>query len=320
MSPTLKIWWRAGWAVFNGMHELNLGLISAGVAFYGMLAIFPAVAATIALFGVVADPAVVDSQLEMIRDFVPDQAFTLLDDQVSRLISTTSSALGFATLISTAAALWSSRAGVAALIRGLNAIYRVSNRTSLRQMIVAVILTFSLIGVALVALASVVIVPIALLFLPLGPMTELALSAARWLIALAVVFLGLGMIYRFGPNRRGNRPPLFTAGAVVAMVIWAMASYGFSYYLANFGNYNEIYGTLGAVIALLMWFYISAYVVLLGGFLNAELDRARRADRGAPVNPDRLPDPLGPEDPDDALSDARKTARAAAPNVTSAGE
>lgn len=276
MRPTLTLWWRAGWAVFNGMHELNLGLISAGVAFYGMLAIFPAIAAVIALWGVVSDPAIVDSQLELLRGFVPAQAFVILDMQVSRLISANNSTLGWATALSTLAALWSSRAGVAALIRGLNAINRVGNRSSFRQTVQALVLTGALVGVSLVALASVVIVPIVQVLLPLGPALQMTLSAARWVIVIGVVMMGLGVIYRFGPNCAGQRVAWFTPGAAVAVLIWGAASWGFSYYLANFGQYNEIYGALGAVIALLMWFYISAYVVLLGGSLNAELTRARR--------------------------------------------
>ncbi|WP_108485201.1 YihY/virulence factor BrkB family protein [Oceaniglobus ichthyenteri] len=296
MNQTIKIWWRASLAVFNGMHELNLGLIAAGVAFYAMLAIFPAVAAVIALWGIVSDPAIVEAQLSLLVEFMPPEAFVILDDQVNRLVSGNSSALGWATVISTVAALWSTRAGVAALIRGLNAIYRIPNRTSLRQILVAFGMTLALVGVSLVALASVVIVPILLVLLPLGPLTQLALSSVSWLIALSVVLMGLSLIYRFGPNRRGHRPRWFTPGAVVAMLIWAAASYGFSYYLANFGKYNEIYGTLGAVIALLMWLYLSAYVVLLGGFLNAELDRAKRALSDQPVNTAPLPDPLAGEE------------------------
>ncbi|WP_216641225.1 YihY/virulence factor BrkB family protein [Oceaniglobus roseus] len=304
MTPEWKIWWRASWSVFQGMHELNLGLISAGVAFYGMLAIFPGVAALIALWGVFADPLIVDNQLQLLRNFVPEDAFDILDTQINQLILTTSSALGWTTAISTTAALWSSRAGVAALIRGLNAIYRVSNRNSMRQTVVAVGVTLSLVGVALVALGSVVVAPIVLVFLPLGPLTQLALSAARWSIVVAVVLAGLAMIYRYGPNRRGQRPGWLTPGAVVAVVIWVSVSWGFSLYLTNFGKYNEIYGALGAVIALMMWLYLSAFVVLLGAFLNAELDRARRAARMGRKTIGRPPvDPLAPA-PSAEVSDA----------------
>jgi len=295
VRPTLTIWWRAAWAVFNGMHELNLGLIAAGVAFYGMLAIFPGVAAVIALWGVVSDPVIVDSQLEMMRGFVPEQAFGILDSQITRLINANESALGWATILSTLAALWSSRAGVGALIRGLNSINRVNNRSSVSQLLVALALTVALVGVSLVALASVVIVPIVLLLLPLGPLTQTALSAARWVIAIGVVMFGLGVVYRFGPNRRGNRTAWITPGAAVAVLIWGAGSWAFSYYLANFGQYNEIYGTLGAVVALLMWFYLSAYVVLLGGSLNVELDRARADAACADTARPAMPDPPEPD-------------------------
>jgi len=295
MAPTLKIWWQAGRAVFNGMHELNLGLISAGVAFYGMLAVIPGIAAVIALWGVVADPAIVNNQLAMLRGMLPAQVYSVLEGQIARLISTNNSALGWATALSTLAALWSSRAGVAALIRGLNSIYRVSNRNSLKQLGLALLMTLALVGVSLVALASVVIVPILLVLFPLGPLSEMILSISRWIIAIGVVMMGLGVVYRFGPNRNGERGKWFTPGAVVAVLIWGAGSWGFSFYLANFGQYNEIYGTLGAFIALLMWFYLSAYVVLLGGFLNAELARARRAMVGMQANPAPLPDPLAPD-------------------------
>src|SRR5690606_14659041 len=179
MAPTLKIWWQAGRAVFNGMHELNLGLISAGVAFYGMLAVIPGIAAVIALWGVVADPAIVNNQLAMLRGMLPAQVYSVLEGQIARLISTNNSALGWATALSTLAALWSSRAGVAALIRGLNSIYRVSNRNSLKQLGLALLMTLALVGVSLVALASVVIVPILLVLFPLGPLSEMILSISR---------------------------------------------------------------------------------------------------------------------------------------------
>ncbi|KAF0677284.1 YihY/virulence factor BrkB family protein [Profundibacterium mesophilum] len=285
---TWRDWWYASKAVFMNMNDTNLGLISAGVAFYGMLALFPAVAALIAIWGFIADPSVVESQMILLRKFIPTDAFVLLDDQVTQLVRANTRTLGWATLISTGAALWSSRAGVAALIRGLNAIYRERNRVGLRQILAAFGVTFLLIFVAIIALTSVVIMPIFLAVLPLGPLTNMAISTARWLIVIAVVMSGLGVIYRYGPNRRHARSAWLTPGALLAVAIWAAASYGFSYYLTNFGRYNEIYGALGAVIALLMWLYISAFVVLLGASLNVELEMRTAED--STVGPDR---PMG---------------------------
>ncbi|MBJ3761630.1 YihY/virulence factor BrkB family protein [Maribius pontilimi] len=289
LGPKLgwRVWWSAAKGVFMELNDNNLGLISAGVAFYGMLAIFPTVAAVIAIWGFFADPVEVAEQLDVLRGFVPGEAYTILDNQVTALINANSSTLGWATVISLGAAIWSSRAGVAALIRGLNAIYRERNRVGVRQMAAAFGVTFLLIGVALVALACVVILPIVLAILPLGPVTTLLLASVRWVVALGVLIGALGVIYRYGPNRRRARPGWLTPGAIVAVMIWGAISWGFSYYLSNFGSYNEIYGALGAVIALLMWLYLSAFSVLLGASLNAELEIRTRKD--STIGPDRPP-------------------------------
>ena len=236
-----------------------------------MLAIFPAIAAIITLWGFVSDPAIVESQLELLRSFIPPEAFSLLEFQIANLVDANSSTLGWATILSTGAALWATRAGVAALIRGLNTVYGAPPRTGFWHTVAAIVPTFSLIGIALVALVSVVVVPIVLAFLPLGPLAGWALSVARWIVVVLVAMAGLGLFYRYGANMRSDRPIRVSPGAVFALIIWAVASVGFSYYLSNFGSYNQIYGSIGAVIALLMWFYISAYVVLMGAVLNAEI-------------------------------------------------
>lgn len=283
-----RLWYKAAYGVFMGMNDTNLGLISAGVAFYGMLAIFPSVAAIIAIWGFFANPIDVQAQLEMLRGFVPRDAYLILETQVQSLVSANSSTLGWATAISLSAALWSSRAGVAALIRGLNAIYREKNRLGLREIAAAFGVTFLLIGVSLVALACVVVMPIVMVILPLGPITTMLIAGMRWTIAILVVVTALGVIYRYGPNRRHARAGWLTPGAIVAVIIWAAISWAFSFYITNFGNYNEVYGALGAVIALLMWLYLSAYSVLIGASLNAELELRTEGD--TTVGP---PQPMG---------------------------
>ncbi|TDL79379.1 YihY/virulence factor BrkB family protein [Palleronia sediminis] len=267
-----RIWWGAIKGVWGQMDAQNIGLISAGVAFYSMLALFPAVAAIVAIWGFVADPVEVGEQLEMARNIMPPEAFKLVDQQITSLITANSSTLGWATVLSLSAALWSARAGVAALIRGLNAVYRVRNRLGFRQIFAALGVTLLLIGVALVALACVVVLPIVLVILPLGPITTFLVASVRWIVALGVVMAALGVVYRYGPNRRRARPNWLTPGAIVAVALWGTVSYAFSLYLSNFGSYNEIYGALGAVVALLMWLYLSAFSVLLGASLNAELE------------------------------------------------
>jgi len=268
----LRTWWHAVKTVFSKIGEWNLGLISAGVAFYGLFALFPALAAVIALWGLVADPVVVDEQIALMDEIMPHDAYDLIDAQVDALTSTASHTLGWTTAISILAALWSTRAGVSALMRGLNAIYGTPNRKAWRHYIAALMLTGVLLAVALIALAMVVVIPVILAFVPQQGLATLLLSLARWAIAALVLLVGLAIVYRYGPNRTCVRMRWLTPGALLAIVLWVGASLGFSYYLTNFGNYNEVYGSIGAVIALLMWLYISAFLLLLGAGLNVELE------------------------------------------------
>ena len=262
---------KAVMSVFQAAERAHLTLIAAGVAFFGMFAIFPAMAALIAIFGLVADPIVVETQFELMADVIPAEAYGLFDAQLSRLLGARSETLGWATVLSTGLALWSARAGVAALMRGLNVIHGGPNRSGLRHYAVALMLTVCLIGIAVVTLLVVVVAPILLAFLPLPMGIGIVLSVVRWLAALFILMAALGLLYRFGPNRRAQRMAWITPGSIFVVVTWLIASMGFSAYLSNFGSYNEVYGSIGAVVAMMMWLYISAYLVLFGAVLNVEL-------------------------------------------------
>lgn len=257
--------------VIDDLGEKNAGLISAGVAFYGLFAIFPGIAATISLFGLFADPAVVESQL----DLMPPGVFKLFEAQIDGLLNAGSATLGVTTLVSIGLALWSARTGVSALVTGLNAIFDRPNRNSFRHIFVALVLTVCLIGVAIVALLAVVVAPVLLAVIPFDTDRGLLLEIIRWLVAISVLFVGLGMLYRYGPNRRFARLGWVTPGAFLVVILWIAMSAAFSLYVANFSTYNEVYGSLGAVIALLFWFYLSAYLILVGGALNVTLDRRK---------------------------------------------
>ncbi|MDP5360322.1 MAG: YihY/virulence factor BrkB family protein, partial [Paracoccaceae bacterium] len=184
------------------------------------------------------------------------------------LVLADSGTLGWATFVSIVLALWSCRAGVGALIGGLNAIAGQRVRNTIWQMVVAFLLTIALVTLAIVALTVVVLVPIGLAFIPVATSTAWLLEALRWLIALGVLMIGLSLLYRFGPARIGSRGRWITVGAVTVVILWVAASAGLSYYLTNFASYNEVYGSIGAVIGLLLWLYVSAYLILLGAALN----------------------------------------------------
>lgn len=247
----------------------HLGLIAAGVAFFGVLSIFPAVAALVAVWGMFADRQVVAENMAGLADFLPPDAFALLNDQVMGLVGAEPASLGWTTALSLGAALWSARAGMAALVQGINAVFGQETRGGLHHQGVALMLTLALVGAALVALAAGVVVPLMLAFVPLGPFEAGLVRLARWGIAPLATVLGIGLVYRYGPSAPGRRPPLLSVGLVVAVALWLVMSEGFGLYLSNFGTYNKIYGSIGAVAALLMWVYLSAWAVLMGAAVNA---------------------------------------------------
>ncbi|MFC6758432.1 YihY/virulence factor BrkB family protein [Sulfitobacter porphyrae] len=243
-----------------------------GVAFFAMLSLFPALAAVIAILGLISDPAVVLPQLEDMRSFLPNDVYEIINGQVTSLITASSETLGWAGLLSLFFALWSARAGVGAMMVGLNNVYKQRNRNTAWHYLRALMLTVMLVVVAIVAMLALVVTPVVLAFFPLGPFGTLVVELIRWVIAIAVLFAGVGVLYRFGPNRKAARLPWLSAGAVLAVVAWAILSFGFSYYVANFGNYNQVYGSIGAVIAMLIWLWISSFLVLFGASLNAQIE------------------------------------------------
>ena len=232
---------------YRRTEKAELDLIAAGVAFYAFLAIFPAAAAIIAIWGFLFDPEVIRQEVLLLRGFLPPQAFTLLSDQVEALLAVHSGNLGLTTLLSTVLALWSARAGVAALIRGLNAIHHLPNRSGHWHQLRAIVLTFVLVGLVLAALTMAVVMPLIAAYLPD--------VAERWMLAESNLLLGIlagvlavSLAYRLGPNYSRTKPPLLSWGLIVAVVLWVLATRGFMLYLANFPSYNRVYGSIGAVV------------------------------------------------------------------------
>lgn len=260
---------------YRRTEQAELDLIAAGVAFYAFLAIFPAAAAIIAIWGFISNPSVIRDEIELLRGFLPHDAYSLIFGQVEALLAVPSGNLGLTTLVSTALALWSARAGVAALIRGLNAIHHLPNRSGHWHQLRAIVLTFVLVGLVLSALVMAVILPVVLTYLP-SAIPSSMLADSNLLLGIVAAVLAVGLAYRLGPNYTTTRPPLLSWGLLVAVILWVLATRGFTLYLANFASYNRVYGSIGAVVVLLMWLYVSAYAVLLGAAVDAERNRNRR--------------------------------------------
>jgi membrane protein len=260
--------WALMMAVWTTATERHISLIAAGVAFFGMFALFPAIAAIIAVFGLLADPSIVVQQLELMKEIIPEETYLLFVGQMGRLLAAQTGTLGWASGLSLMLALWAARAGVAGLMEGLNAIANRPARNGFKQIVVALTLTVTLVALAILALAAVVIAPIAMKFVHIDTGTAWLLEVIRWIVALFVLYAALSLLYRFGPNQRGARLRWITIGAATAVVLWIAASASLSYYLGHFGRYNEVYGSIGAVIGMLLWLYITAYLILLGAALN----------------------------------------------------
>lgn len=267
-------------AVWGRVGEGHFGLIAAGVAFYAMFAVFPGLAASVAIWSLVADPVVIATYLNVGERFLPKDAAILVHDQVMGLLNAPKAVLGWATLVSVVIALYSARAGVAALVSGLDVVHRAQPRGFLWGLLIDFVLTLALIFALMVGLATVVAVPLILSQVSLGVVEVWIVSVLPWVAMFLLVLTCLSILYRFGPNLPDKWSSRWvSAGVIVATVGWSGVSLVFSAYLANFDSYNRIYGSIGAVIALMMWLYLSAWVILVGGAVNAELTH-RGSGRG----------------------------------------
>ncbi len=282
-----------GLAFYRAMQARNIGLLSAGVAFFSLLAIFPGLAALISVLGAFADPLVIQEQLVLIEDLVPPAAFALLSNQVTRLVWANEGMLGWTGMLSLLVALFLARRGVDAMLVGINAIHGTPRRKGVPHAIRVLGMTLGMVLAGVVALWSMLILPVVLAFFPIPGAQGALIELGRWALSLGLVAMWIWLFYRIGPNRPKGSQPRLRPGLLLAMVLWISVSAGFSIYLQNFGNYNEIYGSIGAVVALLMWFYISAYAVLLGGVLNATLEGRAGARRLNPKSDETAPPETG---------------------------
>jgi membrane protein len=267
------------WRVKDQIKEDRLSIIAAGVAFYGLLAIFPGLIALVAIYGLAFDPQQVEQQVSAMRGFLPPQAAEVVLGQLSDLTSTGRAALSVGAVGGILLALWSASAGMRTLMEALNVAYdEEEKRGTIRFYGTALLLTLGAIVGIIIAIALVVALPIVLNFLGLGQGLAWLVSAAGGVVLVLTMLLGLAIVYRFGPSREQPRWRWVSWGAVIATVLWVIGSVLFSFYVTRFGNYNETYGSVGAIVILLMWFLLSAYAVLIGAEVNAEMERQTRKD------------------------------------------
>jgi membrane protein len=263
----------------------RVSLAAAGCAFYATLALFPAISMLISLYGLVFDPTTVEPHLEVLRGLLPVPAVALISDRVHLLVTKPSSSLGISLLISAGVTVWSTTTGTKSLIAAINLAYEErENRSILRYQVTAFGLTLLAVVGAVLGLAALVGLPAVLGILGVATNQKVILQAISLALTLVFVVLALSLIYRYGPCRNTAKWRWVTPGSVLATFLWVAASVLFSFYVSDIATYATTYGSLGAFVGLMMWFFVSAYVVLLGAELNAELElqTARDSTEGPP--------------------------------------
>ncbi len=282
-------WWTVIKRTLVGFNDDRLMTEAAGVTFYSLLALFPALATMVSLFGLVADPATVNDQLQQLHGVVPGGGLDLITAEVKSLTANGRQALGLGVLIGVLTSLWSANQGMKALFDALNVVYHEKEKRGyFSRTLVSLCFTLGAIVFIMLAMAAVIVVPIVLDDLGFGSYTAEIVAAARWPGLMVLLGLFLAFTYRFGPSRTQARWQWVSWGSVFSSVTWLVASLAFSYYVANFGSYNKTYGSLGAAIGFMTWIWISSIIILLGGELNAELEQ--QTERDTTIGPDR---PMG---------------------------
>ncbi|MGY1713951.1 YihY/virulence factor BrkB family protein [Geodermatophilus sp. SYSU D01106] len=293
---------KRAWAEHNAD---NMPIIAGGVAFFAFLAIFPALIATISIYGLVASPETVAQQVEDLSAQLPDEAASLIGDQLTAITQNSGGALSIGLAISVLAALWSASGGTGNVVSAVNIAYdEVETRSFVKRKALALGLTLGAIVFVLVTFTLVAVVPAVLDALPLGVVGTVLAQVLRWVLLLGVFAGSLAVLYRVAPDRDAPQLKWVSLGAIVVTVIWALVSLGFSFYVNNFGSYDKTYGTIAGVIVLMLWLYLTCYLVLLGAEINSEAEHQTAEDttQGPPVPmgernatmADELPDPPEP--------------------------
>ena len=269
-------WWTILTNFWARLDRDHVSIMAAGIAFYALLSIFPGMSALISIYGLVADPATIETQLNSLSGVLPQEALKLLSDQLHTLVAAPRDKLGLGLLVSLLIALWSATSGTGSLMQALTVAYEErENRGILSFYGRAIVLTIGVGVFALLSLFLIAGIPAVIGSLPLSELWRDRISLIRWPLLAILAVAALGVLYRYGPARRNPCWHCLSGGTIAAAVLWLVGSAGFSFYVARFSSYDKTYGSLGAVVILLMWFYVTAYIILAGAELNAEIEKAR---------------------------------------------
>lgn len=271
-------WLDIGKRVLTEMKEDHIPIVAAGCAFYAWVALIPALIALLTLYGLVASPDQVAAHINELTRTMSPEAAEVMSQPIRSATQTTGRALSIGLAVSLAGVLWSASGGMDGLIKGINIAYDEPPRSFPKRRGLALLLTFGAIIFVVVAIGLIVGVPIVINALGLGRAGEIGGQVASYVLLLLLVMVALGLLYKVAPHRDNPRFRWVTAGTVIAAILWLLGSAAFSYYVNNFGNYNETYGALGGVIILNLWLFLTMFVVLLGAEINSETEHQTGKD------------------------------------------
>ena len=296
------------WRTFTRTGEDRLLPTAAGVVFFGLLAVFPAITALVSCYGLFAKASTIGANLQALAVMLPEGGFRIVQDQISRVLGKGNTQLGATFLFGLCFAFWSANAGVKAVIDALNIAYEEREKRGFLELNL-ISLTFTVGGIAalLLMVGAVVAFPLALDHIGLAPESQFIVSTARWPFLFVVLVFALSVLYRLGPSRPAPRWEWLSAGTLAAALLWIAGSSSLSWYLSNFGHYDATYGSRGAAIDLMMWMWMSAIVVLCGAELNSEIEHWTALDTtGETSKPRRTRDAVKAEAPRPAVPTAPK--------------
>jgi membrane protein len=267
------------WRVYAEIQNDRLLAVAAGVVFYGLLALFPAITALVSSYALFADAAAVGRHLAFASALMPQGAYGIVEEQIARIAQGGGGQLSFAFLLGLGLALWSANAGMKAMIDALNVIYgETEKRGFLKLNLLSLALTLAGLVFLLLAIAAVIVLPLVFSWLGVEGVGNWLIAMLRWPVIMVVIALGLAVLYRYGPSRHDAQWRWLSVGAVAAMLLWLAGSAAFSLYLSNFADYNATYGSLGAGIGLMMWLWLTSTAILIGAELNAEIEHQTARD------------------------------------------
>jgi membrane protein len=272
-------WWQITRRAFTESGADNVPMLAGGVAYFAFLAVFPALIAAVTLYGLVADPATVTRQVGDLASALPQEVQPLIAGQLTSVASGSNGALGIGLVVSLLAAFWSASSGTGNLMKAVNLAYdEDETRGFLKTRGIALLLTLGAVVFVLATLVLIAVVPPVMEALPLGIVGTVVAQVVRWVLLVLLVVGALAVVYRVAPDRDAPKFRWVSTGAFVAAALWIIGSVGFSLYVNNFGSYNKTYGALAGVVVLLLWLYLTSYIVLLGAEINAESERQTRRD------------------------------------------